>query len=46
VLLIFVALFRDDSNESPIGETGDDAQRGFTPITRADGEAAETGAPR
>jgi hypothetical protein len=39
VLVIFTALFRDDSNEPPIG-TADEA------VAVADGQAAETGAPR
>ena len=38
--------FLHTSKRSVIGTTDDEAQRGFTPIVRADGEAAETGAPR
>jgi len=43
VLLIFVALFRDDSNEPPIGTTDDEASRA---VAVADANTSESGAPR
>jgi nucleoside transporter len=43
VLLIFTALFRDDSNEPPIGTTDEDAARA---VAAADANAAESAAPR
>jgi nucleoside transporter len=46
VLVLFVALFRDDSNEPPVGPDDPGGARGFEPVVRADGAAAETGAPR
>jgi MFS family permease len=39
VLVIFTALFRDDSNEPPIGPADEE-------VAAADARAAETGAPR
>lgn len=36
VFLIFAALFRDDTNEPPIGPNAEDSQRGFAVVTQGD----------